>query len=146
MQEPPTCSCSSCARMCVNPGILAPWEAELHDPMKLAVYNTYGFDTLRPANPGYEGKENFKACGGCVFFDKGLCSMHDVMRDGIPLKPMECRLAPCAQVDMHTNVHYSVAHLWDTVDGRKVVADWRESILRKKCTNTERDAGLKLAL
>lgn len=72
---------------------------------------------------GYEGElapDMPISDDGCTFWVDGLCQLHEV-----GLKPLEGRVAH------HSNkpddkLHGEVAKLWDSEDGRAVIARWRE--------------------
>ncbi len=95
---------------------------------------------LSPANPGYEGQlapafsifdlllsvtgGGHELGSGCVFHVNGLCALHDA-----GLKPIEGRLAllcaPAQDGEGGDSMHHEIAKLWETDEGRAVVAEWK---------------------
>ena len=88
------------------------------------------------ANPGYEGlcavmDEGLSAMivgsaimTGCAFqLECGLCDLH-----GRGLKPIEGRIASCAESYDGEGLHEAVAATWDTDEGRRVLERWRKEV------------------
>jgi hypothetical protein len=78
-------------------------------------------ELLCPAIRGYENQgAPFFPKGKCTFLNaQGLCDLHDK-----GLKPIEGRLADCKNPS-GGQLHKAVADLWNTEEGRAVIARWR---------------------
>ena len=119
------CKCKKCQEACAyKPGWFAPGEAEkaaafMEMPFQeffakylmVDYWEGYGdSDTfvLSPAIPGRNGQMcSVDPRGRCVFFKKGLCTIHAV-------KPMECRDSLPHDTDSmrDDDLHERVADLW----------------------------------
>jgi hypothetical protein len=144
--EPPACACNECKGYCYRPCWPTPADARrLIDAgygerlmLDWWVSSPDDVELLCPASPGCEGSRapevsmfDFFSGGdpfrGCVFQDgNGLCGLH-----APNLKPTEGRLAHHTD-DGSLNVHEAVAALWDTDEGRAVVAEWKSARFGKR--------------
>lgn len=136
------CDCDRCRQLCTrNPGWFTPAEARaaidegyadrmMRDWLEPCeeVGNTMRIYVLAPAAYGYEGGDAREMSffdfdfhkGWCVLQHNGLCEIHDTM-----FKPIQCRTAFGCDRDSDAFVdNYDVARLWDTDEGRDVVAAW----------------------
>ena len=144
---PLPCSCVACVNMCKRSCWPTPQEAaHLLDQgyakrlMKDQWYRG-GFldegegdiDLLCGAIPGHEGRNSPRRdyfdfgtdprSKGCVLLQNNLCTIHHC-------KPIEGRLAihNSPNRDQFQDVHEAVAILWDTDEGRAIVARWEELV------------------
>jgi Fe-S-cluster containining protein len=128
--------CEVCQGYCKSrPGWFAPGEAEEAAKLlglslqeffnrRLVVdYWVRGMDEsdiylLSPANdenrPG-EIDSTFMPGGQCVFFQDGLCAIHDA-------KPLECALARHDR-DKSVNIHQKVAFMWNAPEHQAQIRD-----------------------
>lgn len=125
------CDCAECREMCWRPCWPTPAEARRlmalghADRLMLDCWNSDWnlpyTEILCPAVRGYGGAHapiaRSALFGGCVFWASGgACELHGVC------KPLEGR---AASHDTPEELHLDMAKLWDTDDGRAVVAEWR---------------------
>lgn len=143
------CSCKDCVGACkANPGWPTPAEAARFIAEGLAsrlmcdwLEPSSLIDTderiylLAPASRGHEGDFApemdfldfaFKK-GRCVFLDrKDRCEVHD-------RKPLQCRMTlACGSEPLNRlgngYSNYDIAKLWNTDEGRALVADWKRAV------------------
>jgi hypothetical protein len=132
------CTCDSCKAMCTRPCWPTPSEVRVLIKRGYAkklccdYWTENGNDEIEIIGPALKGYEGEKAAlypmseEGCTFWNNGLCDLHDV-----GLKPLEGRLANHANVHASENpvaLHAAVAQLWDSDEGRAVVAEWKEAV------------------
>ena len=117
------CSCDKCKKMCRRACWPTPAEAKLIMERGVPTMLDYwsGCPDIYIVCPAENGSENRFAGiwpgAGCVLQTAdGLCSIHDI-------KPLEGRVASCKGT--HEGLHYHVAKLWDTDEGKAVVEIWR---------------------
>lgn len=146
--DSPPCSCRICKGYCARPcwplpSEIAPivsagegarlmldwWDNDFHGGAHDHVY------IVCPALSGHEGGMAPEVSlmdsllmgrrgplhGGCVFYRKGLCELHDR-----GLKPTEGRV--CHHAGDQSWVHEEVARRWDTDEGRAAVAAWCSTV------------------
>ena len=127
IKEPPACQCDECKSYCKRPGWYTPDEARAAIEAGLAQRmmcdwwedSEGNIDILGPAIQGYEGRAApWWPSGWCTFYHDGQCDVHGTH------KPLECRVAHHAYPP--NGVHGGIAKMWDTSEGRKVVALWEK--------------------
>lgn len=87
---------------------------------------------LAAACKGYEGKEAPEGYGTYFMpFHKGfcthltaddLCALHDIH------KPWQCRSTLACGEDTHRPDNYDVARVWNTDEGRALIAAWEKEV------------------
>lgn len=82
-------------------------------------------DVISPAITTFEGSEApFWPHGKCAFFTEDRkCAIH--AKYGFDRKPIEGRQA-CCKRKTPANYHKSVAQMWDSIEGRRVVNQWEK--------------------
>lgn len=146
-----SCTCAACIQACVEmPGWMTPEEAEC------AIQAGYGsalmLDWLEPCDEIGNVDEILVLCPACAQCDgrrapvmppfplnlswvKGRCVL--LTRDGrceihnSGFKPAQCRLSRRCHPSAKCTSNYTIARLWDTEDGRRIVAGWRERFYEK---------------
>jgi Fe-S-cluster containining protein len=139
------CSCAKCVECCENnTGWMTPAEAAAaikagHAKSLMRDWlepdGIIGADErvylLAPASEGCEGGDAPEASwvsllldnftkGQCVFLTDGLCSIHDS-----GFKPLQCRVDNTDYNEpSHQASNWSVARLWNTEEGRDILAMW----------------------
>jgi len=87
-------------------------------------------ELISPALTGYEGSSApFWPSGSCTFHrEDGLCELHD-----LGLKPREgCEAHHSWKGKEGYRLHKLVAKLWDSDEGDRVVAQWRQFVREDK--------------
>ena len=130
------CDCDECVAMCERrPCWPTPDEARklihlgyAHRLMRdywVGDYEQGDTDIIAPAIEGREGRgAPWWPTGRCTMLtDDGRCALHDT-----GAKPLEGRMAICGDVDEPRDWHGDIAKMWDSDDGRAVVALWNNVI------------------
>ena len=147
--EYPSCTCAKCIEACqCHPGWFSPIEAEKaidEGYARMLMLDFLGDSTsnpivyvLSPASLNYEGK-----CaptmpsswvlrigwvrGPCVFLtEEGRCTIHNT-----DFKPIECKkaylCAPLSDAEIDKE-HMSVARMWLSPRGKKVIERWKKEV------------------
>lgn len=124
------CSCDECKSYCrYRVGWPTPQEATalMNSEHKTDLMLDYwvgddvDIEIVAPAKAGYEGcLVPYNPRGHCTFLTEDeMCQIHDNGH-----KPIECRLSD-HEKDIG-DLHEHVSKLWDTDEGRAIVAQWRE--------------------
>jgi hypothetical protein len=132
------CACDECKKMCDRPCWGTPEEIRaaidnigaenfMYDYWagKFPDGTCYDPGIICPATPKCKGdRAEFISHGGCCLQDKntGLCVIHQ-------WKPFEGRVGKHKDLpDEFGWLHAAVGRMWDTPEGREVVAYWKEKV------------------
>lgn len=130
------CSCPSCVRMCTHSRPCWGTPKEIKNLIEMGYANRLMEDyyegdldgedmpytgIITPAITGHENKQApFFPVGKCTFLtSENKCEIHS-------MKPIEGKVATHGVGNDSWKVHRSLVNIWDTNDGKYVVALWRE--------------------